>query len=251
MAASSRKCHKSFLSNQTKMISLSFVIMLTFSIEVALGVLETTEVDQDVYSVVTGAAHLPCNITPESRTDGARLVLWYKDFDPAPIYSFDARYSTVKHWSEDPTFGPRAYFRDSSDPAQLIVSSVKMDDAGVYKCRVDFRDSPTVTRRIRLNIVEEPKKPVILDDEGSAVMGHIGPFRLREPLILVCIVEGGEPKPDVVWWRDGQVFDRESDPSTYDDVLQNTLVISELDRSFHDALLECKAINNNVTEPPR
>jgi hypothetical protein len=83
---------------------------------------------------------------------------------------------------------------------------------------------------IRLNIVEEPKKPVILDDEGSAVMGNLGPFRLGQPLILVCLVEGGDPAPRVVWFRDGVVEDAEVDPSTYEDVLQNTLVISELDR---------------------
>ena len=48
-----------------------------------------------------------------------------------------------------------------------------MEDAGVYKCRVDFRESQTVIRRVRLNIVEEPEKPVILDEEGSAVMGNL------------------------------------------------------------------------------
>ena len=37
--------------------------------------------------------------------------LRYKDESPQPVYSFDARFSTVKHWSEDPDFGPRAYFR--------------------------------------------------------------------------------------------------------------------------------------------
>ena len=40
-----------------------------------------------------------------------------------------------------------------------------------------IRKSPTVTFRIRLKIVEEPKKPIILDADGSAVMGTIGPFR--------------------------------------------------------------------------
>ena len=68
---------------------------------------------------------------------------------------------------------------------------------------------------------------------------------------MVCLVEGGNPLPEAVWWRDGQVYDRQADPSTYEDVLQNTLVISALDRTFHDSLFECKAINNNVTEPPR
>ncbi len=131
--------------------------------------------------------------------DAARLVLWYKNESPQPVYSFDARFSTVKHWSEDAAFGPRTYFRDSSKPAQLIISSVQMDDAGYYRCRVDFRETQTVTTRVRLNIVAEPKKPVILDDDGSAVMGSIGPFRMRAPLILVCLVEGGDPKPRVTW----------------------------------------------------
>jgi hypothetical protein len=58
--------------------------------------------------VVTGSAHLPCSIIPESESDGASLVLWYKDANPQPVYSFDARFTTVKHWSEDPTFGPRS-----------------------------------------------------------------------------------------------------------------------------------------------
>ena len=52
-------------------------------------------------------------------------------------------------------------------------------------------------------------------------------------MILVCLVEGGNPKPDVFWFRDNEVWDRELDPSTYEDVLQNTLVLSELDRAFH------------------
>ena len=69
-------------------------------------------------------------------------------------------------------------------------------------------------RRVRLNIVEEPEKPVIIDEEGSAVMGNLGPFRLGQPLILVCIVEGGDPLPKVVWFRDGVVEDAEGRSET-------------------------------------
>ena len=68
-------------------------------------------------------------------------------------------------------------FRDSSAPAQLMISQVKMSDAGVYSCRVDFRSSPTVTTRMRLTVVEEPDDPVILDEEGSSVTGDLGPYR--------------------------------------------------------------------------
>ncbi len=68
---------------------------------------------------------------------------------------------------------------------------------------------------------------------------------------MVCIVEGGDPAPQISWFRDGVEFDSETDPSTYQEVLQNTLVISALDRSFHGNRLECRAVNNNVTDPPR
>lgn len=131
-----------------------------------------------IYSVVSGSAHLPCNITPPLGSgDAARLVLWYKDSDPQPVYSFDARYLNPKHWSQDPNFGSRTFFRHTVEPAQLIVSSVTLQDAGFYKCRVDFKQSPTVTNAVELKIIEEPKKPVIIDSDGSAVMGTVGPFR--------------------------------------------------------------------------
>jgi len=52
------------------------------------------------------------------------------------------------------------------------------------------------------------------------LLGQVGPFRLGTPLILVCLVEGGDPEPAVVWWRDGQPFDEVPDPGTYEGVLQ-------------------------------
>ena len=46
---------------------------------------------KEVYGVVSGSAHLPCNITSPTPGDSARLVLWYKDESPQPVYSLDAR----------------------------------------------------------------------------------------------------------------------------------------------------------------
>ena len=54
-----------------------------------------------IYSVVSGSAHLPCNVSPpQGSNDEPRLILWYKDSDPQPVYSFDNRYTTPKHWSQ-------------------------------------------------------------------------------------------------------------------------------------------------------
>ena len=46
---------------------------------------------KEVYGVVTGSAHLPCNVTSPTPGDSPRLVLWYKDDKPQPVYSLDAR----------------------------------------------------------------------------------------------------------------------------------------------------------------
>ena len=69
------------------------VILASSAVEaVVLSPSEPIPDQTEVYAVATGSAHLPCNIIPESPTDGASLVLWYKDSDPQPVYSFDARY---------------------------------------------------------------------------------------------------------------------------------------------------------------
>ena len=52
------------------------------------------------------------------------------------------------------------------------------------------------------------------------------------------------------WQLSQSSLPRKVDPSTYDDVLQNTLVISSVERAHHASLFECRAINNNVTDPP-
>ena len=46
---------------------------------------------KEVYGVVSGSAHLPCNVTSPTPGDSPRLVLWYKDDKPQPVYSLDAR----------------------------------------------------------------------------------------------------------------------------------------------------------------
>lgn len=42
---------------------------------------------------------------------------------------------------------------DSSDKAALRVTNVSERDAGPYRCRVDFRDSPTRNYRIILRVI--------------------------------------------------------------------------------------------------
>ena len=66
------------------------------------------------------------------------MVLWFKDGNPLPIYSYDAREFTKKRWSEDKMFGARATFRDTVSPAQLRIDRLGRTDAGVVQLYFTF-----------------------------------------------------------------------------------------------------------------
>ena len=200
--------------------------------------------------VVGSSSFLSCNMTPPSVRDAVYLVLWYKDDDPLPVYSYDARDFTKKRWSEDKMFGARATFRDTVSPAQLRIDRLERTDAGRYTCRVDFRASPTVTSVTVLEVVEQSSKPVVITEAGVEVMGSVGPYQLGQSLILVCMAEG-DPPPRVVWTRDGEVWDEQMDPGKgAAGQRRNTLVISPLDREHSGTKLSCRAENEHIQQPP-
>lgn len=83
---------------------------------------------------------------------------------------FDVRGRPFKQalfWSDPLAFGPRAYFVTGKLPiAALQLDSVQLKDAGVYRCRVDYRNSPTRNFQVKLTVIGEqniiiqsPKSP--------------------------------------------------------------------------------------------
>jgi hypothetical protein len=56
-------------------------------------------------------------------------------------------------WSDKNAFGPRAYFATVSKPAHLTLHKVQLDDEGAYRCRVDFKNSPTRNFQINLTVI--------------------------------------------------------------------------------------------------
>lgn len=71
-------------------------------------------------------------------------------------YSYDVRAGNVaqaKLWSSPVVFGNRAFFRASPHPAQLFIDDIQLTDEGVYRCRVDFRNSPTRNMKINLTVI--------------------------------------------------------------------------------------------------
>lgn len=76
---------------------------------------------------------------------------------------FDARgkpLSMGRRWSEVVSFGLRADFRFSlhgqiPSKGHLIINGTTLADEGIYRCRVDFKNSPARHFRVQLNVTGE------------------------------------------------------------------------------------------------
>ncbi|KAL0869428.1 hypothetical protein ABMA27_007663 [Loxostege sticticalis] len=156
-----------------------------------------------VWSAPGGMTRLPCDLA--APVSDVAMMLWFKDGDKMPIYTVDFRNGPPVHWAVAGEFGTRTHFvLNESDPssAHLSVEKVAHQDEGVYRCRIDYVDSPTRNYRVNLTVIVPPESPRIYDSEGREILGPIaGPFREGQDLLLSCQAAGGKPPPDVSWWN--------------------------------------------------
>lgn len=71
-------------------------------------------------------------------------------------FSFDVRgraFNKALNWSDSTAVGPRAYFVTVTKPAALSLEAVQLDDEGIYRCRVDFKNSPTKNFQVNLTVI--------------------------------------------------------------------------------------------------
>ncbi|KAG5671866.1 hypothetical protein PVAND_002037 [Polypedilum vanderplanki] len=243
----------------TRIYHQLFIIVLLLRNSVS-GQIDWAEDEDDPVSTVSveavlgRTATLPCDIDPgpEARDDRVYMVLWFRESAGKPLYSFDVRgraFSKALYWSDTNAFGPRAYFLTVSKPATLSVDNVQLDDEGVYRCRVDFQNSPTRNHRINLTVIVPPHQILVYDASGRDVAGSVGPLLEDNNLVLTCEVRGGRPEPIVQWYSGTTPLQTGGGMPMGRHVTVNRLEISHIKRDALNTTYVCQASNTKLVPP--
>ncbi|XP_047738167.1 nephrin-like [Hyalella azteca] len=145
---------------------------------------------------------LPCNVTTNYDDDKPVLIMFYRNDSGTPIYTVDLRDRKRSQAKHLPLLAHRnrATFDLHRGRSGLKFRTVWSTDEGLYRCRVDFKVSPTRNSWIHLSVIVPPDSVRIVDETDSEKSSMIGPYVLGQTLTLKCIAKGGRPPPKLTWW---------------------------------------------------
>ncbi|XP_034650712.1 uncharacterized protein LOC117890135 [Drosophila subobscura] len=204
----------------------------------------------EVLTAVGSEVALPCDLLPGTMiADKVQLVIWYRQGNVKPIYTFDARGRPLHQaipWADDTVFNKKAHFHYDTNPPALRIKNIQTVDAGLYKCRVDFHKSPTRNWRINVTVLVPPTQLTILDNHGAEIRDQTaGPYLEGDSIDLTCLSSGGVPPPRVSWWREHALID-DSFQVLPDGSVRNVLRLKNIQRKDLLTMYTCQATNGHV-----
>ncbi|XP_011303548.1 nephrin-like [Fopius arisanus] len=204
----------------------------------------------EVNAVLGGSAQLPCDIEPETRGDGVYMVLWFRNNSVKPIYSIDVRgrsFHEARNWSDN-VVQPRARFVTSQKPAVLVLERIQLDDEGIYRCRVDFKKSPTRNCQVNLTVIHPPHQLRMYDSSGQQIDSVVGPYQVGEEFVVSCEVRGGKPPPLITWFVNGKQVEGRVEKNEQFNIVSKYKV-QQLRREHLNTTYKCLATNTKLVEP--
>eukprot|EP00090_Calanus_glacialis_P003293 TRINITY_DN12433_c0_g1_i2.p1 TRINITY_DN12433_c0_g1~~TRINITY_DN12433_c0_g1_i2.p1 ORF type:complete len:894 (-),score=128.32 TRINITY_DN12433_c0_g1_i2:185-2866(-) len=220
------------------------------------------------YGVAGGSVDLPCNTSAANKENYPMLVMWFKDNNLNPFYSYDARKLSSaggSHWSDSSLSGRVSFILDglirgtrvkepgkirNSSVSTLTIHTLREEDGGIYRCRVDFKQAPTINSEVNLAIFVPPEKPVLVDEDGNQVKTFFGPYFEGEKASISCEVSGGRPKPYISWLKNGEPIKAATEVSS-GQVVTSRLRLDGLRRNENNHTLTCLTNNNDISQPIR
>jgi len=204
----------------------------------------------DVVGIENTAADIPCiteeNIIPQR----PKLILWYKEEKKFPIYSLDLR--SYDAWTKSEIVGERGYvhfepLNNTATPgawlSSLRLGGLRREDAGVYRCRIDFANLPTYNAWVKVNVLVPPKPPVIQTDK-KVLAGRTDLIKEGESVQLYCITEG-VPTPTINWLYNNSTikpFTVQTEVSGY---TRSSIILKDVRRTANHKYVTC-TVNNSV-----
>ncbi|XP_059086826.1 uncharacterized protein LOC131883381 [Tigriopus californicus] len=159
--------------------------------------------------------------------------------------------------------------------AKTFVQKSRKSDAGPYRCRVDFKEAPTRNVKVKLSLIELPSPPILLDQEGAKMSSSISaesphlspPLRINATLEVTCETKGGDPLPELQWWRlepveragslrgqevESSKMQLKGEPTRIEgNLVRRTLKLERLQRQDFGLVLGCSATNTDLVPSPQ
>ncbi|XP_071548006.1 uncharacterized protein [Panulirus ornatus] len=157
-------------------------------------------------------------------------------------------------------FKGRASLEEERGRWTLLVHKAQFQDQGQYRCRLDFKSSPTHNAKVVLHVVDVPRQLRIFTPGGTLVEG-VASAQEGQPLTLSCRATAGKPLVNVTWWSGATLLDAHAEewlttppdtspmatpPTSY---VTNTLHVPALTRAHLSQTLTCRASNTPTLAP--
>jgi len=152
-------------------------------------------------------------------------------------------------------FGDRVQFvvnaKNSSILSELRFNRTISQDAGPYRCRVDFWKAATRNFKIYLQLIEQADKVKIFDGNNAEVTSGVIVARINSTLVLKCVSSGGRPVPTLSWQSSGHHRPLKGNQTvSVGAEVTSVVMVPRLQAQDSGSVISCIAHNNQLEVPP-